>query len=216
VKIGLIGQGGHSKVIEDIIIANKKYKIIGYFDDKFTTDHFKHGVYNGPIDTIKQFISEHEEMKLIIAIGNNLIRKSILERLMLSKDKFVTAIHPSAIISPSAKIGKGTVVMPYAVINANAEVGDHTIINTCSVIEHDNLIESFVHISPNVTLTGGVQVKEGAHIGASATVIPNKKVGEWSIIGAGATVIHDIPENCTAIGTPARINKVGLIGGAIN
>lgn len=33
------------------------------------------------------------------------------------------------------------------------------------------------------------------------------KLGENAIIGTGATVTHDIPDNCIAVGVPARIIK---------
>ncbi|MDO0962993.1 acetyltransferase, partial [Staphylococcus haemolyticus] len=56
-------------------------------------------------------------------------------------------------------------------------------------------------------LTGGVTVMEGAHLGAGTAVIPGKTVGRWSVTGAGAAVIHDIPDNCTAVGVPARMIK---------
>ena len=32
-KIAIIGNGGHSKVIKDIILSNKEYEIVGYFND---------------------------------------------------------------------------------------------------------------------------------------------------------------------------------------
>jgi acetyltransferase EpsM len=213
VKIALIGHGGHSKVICEILLSSPCNEITGWFDDKFECENRTQGIHYGPIGAIPSFIDAQPNVKFIIAIGNNYNRKAISERLGLGLDHYTTAIHPSAIISPSAIIGSGTVVMPYAVINAHSEIGEHAIINTCSVIEHDNKIEAYSHISPNATLTGNVHIEEGAHIGASATVIPQKRVGAWSKVGAGATVIHDIPDNCTAVGTPARIKIKDSIGG---
>ena len=34
-KIAMIGKGGHSKVIKDIILSNKEYEIVGYLDDQY-------------------------------------------------------------------------------------------------------------------------------------------------------------------------------------
>lgn len=212
-KVGIIGLGGHSRVIQDILLATQGFEIIAYFDDRYKEEFIQFGVFYGPIDSIYTFVSTEKDMKFVIAIGKNCIRKEIAKRLELSEEQYAIAIHPSAIISKSAKVGFGTVVMPYAVINANTIIGNHSIINTSSVVEHDNKIGDFAHISPNVTLTGGVEIEEGAHIGAGATVIPNKKVGKWSMVGAGATVIHNLPGSCTAVGTPAKVQINEMIGG---
>ncbi|QGQ47223.1 acetyltransferase [Metabacillus sediminilitoris] len=211
-NIVIIGQGGHSKVIKDLIRNYESYKIIALLDDKFEDFVSEDEVFYGPIASYQFLINQYKDIKFIVAIGNNKTRKKIVETLNLEVYNYTTIIHPSAIVSPSVKIGKGTVIMSNTVINADVEIGNHVIINTGSIIEHDNKVSDFVHVSPNATLTGNVHVGEGVHIGAGATIIPNVFVGDWSVIGAGATVIDSIPENITAMGVPARIKK--LVGGA--
>lgn len=204
-NIVIVGQGGHSKVVEEIILAKDEYQIIGYLDDKYDDLTFNKQLYYGPISSANKLIDFFKEVKFIIAIGNNHTRKKVVEQLKLSEYYFAKAIHPSAVISPRAKIGQGTVVMANAIINADARIGNHSIINTSAVIEHDNQIGDFVHISPNATLTGAAYIEDGVHVGAGAVVIPNITIGEWSIIGGGATVINHLPPFCTAVGVPARI-----------
>ncbi|WP_242219249.1 acetyltransferase [Bacillus cereus group sp. BfR-BA-01380] len=204
-KIVMIGQGGHSKVIRDIILSNKEYEIVGYLDDRYEDITIVDNIYFGPISTVYEMINDFNQIKFVIAIGNNKVRKKIAEKLGLPDNCYATLIHKTAVISPNAKIGNGTVVMPNAVINADTQIGNHSIINTGSVVEHDNILGDFVHISPHVTLTGSIIIEEGVHIGAAATLIPSVKIREWSIIGAGTVVINDIPPNCTAVGIPAKI-----------
>jgi acetyltransferase EpsM len=202
--IVVIGEGGHSKVIQDIITAVNDYKIVTILDDKYEDVQKRAGIFYGPISAVSSIINEYKNIKFIVAIGNNQFRSEIVNRIGLSKERFATLIHPTAIISPTARIGEGTVVMPNCVINANTEIGKHVIINTGAIVEHDNHISDYAHISPNATLTGNVTVGEGTHIGASATVIPGIKIGEWSIVGAGSTVIRDIPPFSKAVGSPTR------------
>ncbi|AZV45329.1 hypothetical protein BAOM_4751 [Peribacillus asahii] len=197
----VIGEGGHSKVIQDIISASGVYTIIAILDDKYTELFEKDGIKIGPISEF----SKLESSEAIIAIGSNHIRKKIVERLECVT--YATLIHPSAIISPSANIAEGTVVMAGSIINADTIIGKHAIINSLAVIEHDNNIRDYAHISPGAILTGNVQVGEGTHIGAGVTIIPGKNVGNWSIIGAGATVVQDIPNDVTAVGIPAKVLK---------
>lgn len=208
-KIAIIGHGGHSKVIQDIILSNNEYEIVGYLDDRYENIVTVDNLYFGPISTAYDMINYFHQINFVIAIGNNKVRKAIVKKLCLSDEFYITLIHKTAVVSPSAKVGNGTVVMPNVVINADTQIGNHAIINTGSVVEHDNIIGDFVHISPRATLTGSVLIEEGAHIGAAATIIPSVKVREWSIIGAGAVVINDMPPKCIAVGIPAKvINEV--------
>ncbi|KMY51879.1 acetyltransferase [Peribacillus loiseleuriae] len=214
-NIAIIGKGGHSKVIEDIIFSNIEYEIVAYLDDQYENVKVINGMYYGPIIAAQKMIGFFDDLLFVIAIGNNRVRKSIARNLGLSERYYATLIHRKAVVSSTAKIGRGTVVMASVVINADAKIGKHTIINTNAVVEHDNKVSDFVHISPSTTLTGAVTVEEGAHIGAGAVVVPNVQIGEWSVIGAGATVIHDIPANCTAVGVPARTVRKNAIGGVL-
>lgn len=204
-KIVIIGEGGHSKVIQDMICLKKGYQVIGYLDDKYVNLSVRDSLYFGPIAAVKEVIEREKYIKFVVGIGNNQIRKSIVEKLALPIECYITLIHQTAIVSPSASIGDGTVVMANSVINANTQIGDHVIVNTGAIIEHDNLLGDFTHISPNATLTGGVQIDEGVHVGAGATIIPNLIVEEWSTIGAGATVINSVPAKCIAVGVPAKM-----------
>lgn len=213
-KLAIIGQGGHSKVIQDIVKAIKRIEIVGCFDDKYDQSFINQGIQYGRVLSAKNMLNHIDDIKFVVAIGNNKVRKMIVERLNLLDHHYAVLIHPSAIISPSATIGYGSVVMANAVVNADAVIQKHTIINTGSVIEHDTKVGDFAHISPKATLTGNVTLEEGVHIGAGATIVPQVSVGKWSTIGAGATVIKNIPNDCTAIGTPARIKETKkLIGG---
>lgn len=201
----LIGDSGHAKVIEDCIVANG-YRVIAKLDDKYTTS-FQDGPYlKGPLCVIKDLLNNNN-IKVIISIGNNEVRNNIFERLQLPIDLYGLVKHPTAVISPSVKIGEGTVIMPNVVINADSIIGNHAILNTGSIIEHDCKIDDYVHISPGAVLTGGVEVGIGTQIGAKASIIPCVKVGNWSIIGAGSVVIKNISSNVTAIGVPTNVIK---------
>ncbi|NOU65197.1 acetyltransferase [Paenibacillus sp. LMG 31461] len=202
-NIVVIGEGGHSKVIKEIIRSKQANQIVAMLDDKYTALMYKDGLYKGPISSAHHLIELGHELKWVIAIGNNERRKSIFTKIGLPHEDYATLIHETAVISPSASLGHGSVIMANTVINADAQIGHHTIINTGSIVEHDCQIADYVHLAPKATLTGAVVIREGSMIGAGATIIPGKQVGEWATVGAGATVIHDIPSCRTAIGTPA-------------
>ncbi|MGZ9197173.1 MAG: DapH/DapD/GlmU-related protein, partial [Candidatus Deferrimicrobiaceae bacterium] len=74
-------------------------------------------------------------------------------------------------------------------------------------VDHDCAIGDFVHICPGAHLGGAVVVEEGTFLGVGSSVVPGIRIGRWSVIGAGAVVTKDIPDNCTAVGVPARVIK---------
>jgi len=199
----LLGDGGHSKVIQEIIYANKDYQIIAILDDKYEYMTKNNGVIHAPMVYLNKLMTT--DTKVIVAIGDNVTRKLLSKKFFIRDDQCLTVVHPSAVVSPTATIGYGTVVMPGAYINAKASIGKHCIINTGAIIEHDVCAGNYSHISPNATLTGDVSVGEGVHIGSSSTIIPGVEVGNWSVIGAGSTVIKHIPSFTTAVGSPTRI-----------
>ncbi len=195
----LYGASGHAKVIMDILAANVIH-VDALVDDNAGLKELQ-GV---PVIHSSEGCSP-----FIISIGSNKIRKMIAERLNC---EFISAIHPSAIISPSAYIAEGTVVMQGAIVQADAKIGKHCIINTAATVDHECVIEDYVHISPNASLCGNVQVGEGSWVGAGATVIPGVKIGKWCVIGAGSVVVKDVPDNAVVVGILSKqINKKNII-----
>lgn len=203
-KIILIGDSGHGKVIEDCI-RSQGSKVIAKLDDRYKEQFYEDSVIKGPIELIEDLLID--EVKVVITIGSNSIRKYMMERLGISNDKYGVIIHRSAIISDAVKVGNGTVIMPGVVINADTIIGSHTIINSHSVVEHDCVLEDFTHISPGAILTGNVKIGQGSHVGAGVTIIPGIEIGSWTTIGAGASVISNIESNVTVVGVPAKVIK---------
>ncbi|UZJ79547.1 acetyltransferase [Fictibacillus sp. KU28468] len=207
-KLVVIGDGGHSKVVRDIVLAGNEYEWVGTLDDKYASFIEKDGRFSGPIHTVDRILERFgSQVYFVIAIGSNRIRKAVAEQLEIYDVKYAVLVHPSAIIGSNVNFMPGTVVMPGAIVNSSASIHTHCIINTNAVVEHDCILYSYVHLSPGAILAGNVTVLEGASIGIGAKMIPSVSAGEWSTVGAGAVVIKDIPPCCTAIGVPASPMK---------
>lgn len=193
--ITLYGAGGHCKVVMDILetIGLKATRVV---DDNPTGTEFMGVPCSLPLEKYDA---------AIITIGNCQIRNKIAER--INTKEFLTAIHPSAVVSPHATIGEGSVVMQGAVVQAGSEIGNHCIVNTNSSVDHDCKLSNYVHVASGATLCGGVEVDECTWIGAGAVVIQGIKIGKNSMIGAGAVIIRDVPDNVVVIGNPGRIIK---------
>ncbi len=194
----IYGASGHGKVIIEILEA-MGIKIDLIFDDNYSIK----SLIGYPVQEFSQKLVL--DKKLIISMGNNSIRKKIVSAIVA---EYGNALHPSSIISPSCKIGEGSVIMAGVTINADTHIGKHCIINTNSSVDHDCRIGDFVHLSPNATLCGDAHIGEGSHIGASSVIIPGKKIGKYCVVGAGSVVINDISDFSVAVGNPCKVIKI--------
>lgn len=207
IKVVIVGDSGHAKVVADVVNSHEDMVVYAKLDDKYSEIFVEDGLVKGPVSHLEKLIEAVSDIRVVLGVGSNSIRQKIASRLGLPAAMYVCPVHSTAIISPSAKLGVGTVVMPGAIVNADATIGDHVIVNSGSVVEHDCVIEDYGHISPLAVLTGGVRVGEGTHIGAGASVIPLMRIGAWTTVGSGAVVVSDIEGHVTVVGAPARIMK---------
>jgi serine O-acetyltransferase len=118
-----------------------------------------------------------------------------LARLISQIARFITGVE----IHPGAKIGRGLFIDHGSgvVIGETAEIG-----NNCLIYQ-------------GVTLGGTGKERGKRHptlgnnvmVGAGARVLGPFRVGNNVKIAANAVVLESIPDNCTAVGVPAKIVK---------
>lgn len=192
----LYGASGHGKVIIDILEANNTP--IDYIVDDNPQVNEVLGY------EVRRNTGSYDEA--IISIGSAEIRRKIVESIDVKT--YPVAIHPTAVVSPRAKIGEGTVVMQGAIVQTCVEIGKHCIINTGASVDHECRIGDYVHIAPHATLSGDVEVGDGTWVGAGAVVKQCIRIGRNCMIGAGAIVVKDVPDGVTIIGVPGKIRSI--------
>jgi sugar O-acyltransferase (sialic acid O-acetyltransferase NeuD family) len=203
-SVYVYGAGGHGKVVADVLRA-QACPPVGFVDD----ERPRSTIFDLPVLGVGEWLAttmNREEVGVALGIGDNWSRKRIADRCRDYGFQIVTALHPSAVFSPTSMIGEGTVVMPLAMLNTDSIVGLGVIVNSGALIEHDCIIGDYAHVSPNVSLGGRVHIGSFCLLGLGAVVLPGITVGSGSIVGAGAVVVSDIPERVIAVGVPARIS----------
>jgi acetyltransferase-like isoleucine patch superfamily enzyme len=50
-----------------------------------------------------------------------------------------------------------------------------------------------------------VSIGAGSWLGAGVVVLPGAQIGRHVVVGAGSVVTGDLPDNCVAVGAPARV-----------
>ncbi|CCO23246.1 acetyltransferase [Maridesulfovibrio hydrothermalis] len=201
-KIIIMGAGGHGQVVADALLLMKGATPVAFLDDNPEITGKK--ILGIPVIGGYSALNTIEHDGIVLALGNNGLRKRIFNELTAAGETLFTVIHPSAIIAPSVKMGNGCMILAGAIINTGAEIKDNTIINTNSTVEHHNIIGPHSHIAPGATLGGKVIVGEESMIGIGATVLPRVKIGNKAMLGAGSTANRRIADGVTAAGMPAR------------
>ena len=195
---------GHAGVIKDCIESAGEYHIIGWLDTTVSLQGKQVGGIPvlGSSDEVGQ--RKFDADYFHIAIGDNIARGEIYDRLKKSGAMLLSVIHPRAFISEKANIGEGTFVGPMAVINHGSSMGPVCIINSGAIVEHDNHIGKAVHIGPGSSTSGRVVIDDFAFIGVGSTIIPDIHIGRGALVGAGSTVVKDVEAQTTIIGYAAK------------
>jgi len=204
----ILGAGGQGKVLAEVAEASGNWNSIAFLDDRHAT---LNGTLRWPVlDGVRhanRFISSYSHA--IVAVGDSTMRLGWLTMLASSGFEIPRLAHPTAWISPSARLGAGCVVMANATVQADTMIGQGSIINTGASVDHDCRIGDGVHVCPGVSLGGDVHVGNGSWLGIGCSVIQGIHIGGRVTVGAGAAVISDIADGLTVVGVPAR----GISGG---
>jgi sugar O-acyltransferase (sialic acid O-acetyltransferase NeuD family) len=203
----IIGGGDHARVIIEMAKAlSNIWNVIGFVDNAkcVDTEEMFSLPRLGSDDDIPDLLKVYPNAKLILAMGDILIRKKIVEKLCLPEDKWATLVHPSAEISPSVKLSCGVTVLSRVIIQTSAVLHDHVIVNNGSILEHDVKVGAFSHIAPGVVTGGGCKIGSGVMLGLGSRLRDHVIIGDNAIIGAGSVVVTDIPDGETAVGIPAK------------
>lgn len=206
----IIGAGGHSLSVLEILHFDPGIKIMGFLDNdeklrgkKMDRD----AVVEGDITEIHELIRKGTN-SFIVAIGDNEVRKKYFADCLKLGLIPINAIHTKATISHNAKsIGTGVFIGANAYIGPEVSVGNNVIINNSVVLPHNNTVEDNVNISPGVNVGGGSVIKEGSFIGIGTSIIQYITIGRNVTIGAGAAIVCNIPDNVIAFGVPCKVIK---------
>lgn len=162
----IIGAGGHGKVVKEVAESildengNNIYTNISFLDDKAPE----------AIGKIAEMADYCKEYDMFVGIGNNQFRKELLKNLEMLNSHIPVLIHPTAYISPSAKIEKGTIIEPKALINANSLIKSGCIISVGAIVDHDVLVNECCHVNAGAICKAGSNVKDCRKLEAGEVV----------------------------------------------
>jgi len=207
-KIVIVGAGGQARIVNEILSYDRNLEVVAFIDNvaRSGNENIKGIPILGDHSVIPGLIKKGVK-GAIIAVSMNDIRAAHFEKLRSMGLELINAIHPTASIASSVKLGNGVTVAMGAIISTGVRIADNVIINTGAIIDHEDEIEEHVHIGSGCSLAGRVTVKRGALVSIGSVVRENVTIGENAVIGAGSVVLEDVPDNVLVSGTPAKVTE---------
>lgn len=157
-------------------------------------------ILNIPVIPYSKF--SYQNYEVIVAVGESNDRKNIVERLPVNT-KYLTVIHPKAIVSKLIQIGDGSIIAPGAVVSCNTRIGKHAHINYNSTIGHDCVIGEYYTASPGANIGGSCIIGQCVYSGANSSIREKLHVCSNVKIGMGAVVVKNITEEGIYTGCPS-------------
>lgn len=172
-KLLILGAGGMGHMIYEMVCASGQYEKVSFLDDAN-----KESTVVGKLVDYSDFHGEYD--CAIAAFGDNKLRVSWIEKLLACGYTVPAIIHPSAVVSPSVKIGAGCFILMRAVINAHTTLDIGCLVNSGAVVDHD------------VTLEKGCHISLGSVVRAYAAIRPFRKVADGKVVYARRRKIEGV------------------------
>ena len=204
-KIAILGASVFAEEVADIVTQIGDCEVVGFVEgiDRARCKETHLGL---PVIWIEDVGQLQNGCQGICAVGSTK-RKHFIQQAIDAGLTFTSAVHPSAQMSNTSKIGEGTIVSPGVIIAAYTAIGSHVIVNRGAMIGHHAKIGDYVTISPGANIVGRVNIGDCCYIGMGAVIVDGITIGNNSIVGAGSVVTKNVPSNVQVLGSPARISK---------
>ncbi|WP_367392691.1 NeuD/PglB/VioB family sugar acetyltransferase [Lewinella sp. LCG006] len=202
----IIGAGGFAREIYDLanfcFQDDSTFKVKGFLSDGPST--IQSMGYPPVLGTVSNYQLEEGDV-FFCGIGNVNDRKKTVEIILEKGGAFINLIHPTAMISPSVKIGKGVGIKAFSVLASDVSIGDFSFLQSSVIMGHDVSIGRFCHVNSFAFFAGYARVENLGVVNAGARLIQNVKVEEGAVVGVGSVVLKRVKAGTTVFGNPARV-----------
>lgn len=188
-----VGAGGFLLEVREYFESRKSreddIRIKGFIDDNLGKGHA--GLPH--LGSINDYKIQDDDL-FIITIGNVSHRSRMFELLRSKGANFYTLIHELAYVSPSAKVGEGSIISPYSIVNAHADVGNNVAINVHCSVGHESHIGNSSVLSPYAVMNGNSALGAMGFLGTRSTVFPGKRLGDKCTVDSHSIVKLDVDD----------------------
>ena len=206
-RLAIYGTGGLGKEVMDIAVRRNSL-FAEWSDIWFINDFREEGELHGARCVHFETLLKHKaDFSCVVGVGEPSDREKLFGKLQKNRVAVAGLVDPSAIVSPSAKVGEGSIICEYTVVHANAVVGRNCLIQPFAAVAHDVHVGDHSVLSSFCVVGGSSVFGIRAFAGMHSSVKEKLTIGDDVIIAMGAVVFQNLPDGVTVIGNPARITR---------
>lgn len=204
-NIIIIGAGGFGREVYNWAkesFSPKKFRIKGFLSSNpndLNNFNFDVGILGH-----ENSYNIKKQDRFLVAIGDIDIKKGVVAKLKKKGAQFLNLIHPTAIVSKTAKMGQGVIICPFVIVSDHVILDDFVLMNIYSSCGHDAKVGKYCVLSPYATLNGFAVLEDEVFLGTHSTVTPKRKIGFRSKISANSVAMHDVPARSFVFGVPGK------------
>lgn len=206
-RIVIVGAGGFGRELLQWVRDSwpEQASLVAGFlsDDPSRLGNYSVGV--GILSTIVDYEPQPGDY-LLLGIGVPYARRRVAEQLLARGGKFLTLVHPRAMVAATASISEGAVLCPFVIVSDSAKIGRFVLANYHASVGHDAFAGEFTVLSPYATLGGNARVEDDVFLGLHASVGPGRSLGSRSKVSANSCVLANAPAGSLVFGVPGRVS----------
>lgn len=201
----IIGAGGFAREIFDLAnvcyAGDEDFTIKGFLSDG--PSNVASMGYPDVLSKVADYVIQPGDV-FFCAIGKLADRKKTVQIILDKGGEFINLIHPTAILSPSVKVGIGVGIKAFCVLASDVTVENFTFLQSSVIMGHDVHIGNFCQVNSFAFFAGFVRVHDLVSVNAGAKLIQNVVVEEESVVGMGSIVLKKVKKGTTVFGMPAK------------
>ena len=212
--IAIFGAGGFGREVACLIkrINEKEptWNFIGFFDDNAELKGQPISHFGSCLGGTENLIAWDKPLAVVMAIGNSIVVKKIVEKITNPNIEFPNLIHPDFLISDpeTFNIGRGNIIQGRCTATCNVTIGDFNIFNGSVVMGHDVNVGNFNTFMPAVRVSGEVKIGECNFFGVGSIILQQIKIGNNVRLGAGSVLMTKPKEGLLYLGVPAKKTEI--------
>ena len=205
--LAIYGTGGTGRevheIVRDVDPSGERWEEVVFVDD--VTDARE--LYGSRVMPFSRLASElsPERVEFVVAVGEPTSRELLYERVTEAGYGLATIVHPTAHVSPSARLGAGVFVKMQSIVSAEAVLEDNVFVQADVIVGHDVHVGRHTQISAFSHIAGNASLGQRCYLGVRASVREECRMGDDVVCAMGAVVMEKrVPSRVLAMGNPAR------------